>query len=258
MILVVKFNRDDKIRYFESDINAEKGQNIIVEMDSLQFFARVDGKTNGSDEKDILGTTIRIATDEDYDVYLKNLSLNAKALKEAKKMVKKLNLDMNLIDANYSFDKKQLLFNFVSAERIDFRDLVKELANKFHTRIELFQIGIRDKSSLVGGIGLCGRKLCCNNHLKTPCSVNINMVKNQNIALNPAKINGACGRLLCCFTYENDLYEKNNKDLPSIGEKVVYKGKNAVVDSIDILNKTYIIKYSNDIKEKVIISDENE
>ena len=166
-----------------------------------------------------------------------------------------MNLNMNLIDATYSLDRKQLLFNFVSEERVDFRELVKELASKYHTRIELHQVGVRDKAKEIGGVGLCGRELCCHSCLRNINTVNINMVKNQDIALNPTKINGACGRLLCCFTYENDLYEDNRQKLPKIGQKIKHKGKDAEVVKLDILRLKYTLKIDENTFEEVGLND---
>jgi len=197
-----------------------------------------------------------IASEKDYEIYLNNLKDAQDALIETKKEVKKLKLNMNIIDAQYSLDRKQLLFNFISDERVDFRDLVKILASKYHTRIELHQVGVRDKAKTIGGIGMCGRMLCCSSCLNTLNTVNINMVKNQNIALNPAKINGACGRLLCCFNYENDMYEENREQLPKIGEKVNYKNKNCEVVDLNILEKKYKVKVDNNSVEEVSIEND--
>ena len=148
---------------------------------------------------------------------------------------------MKLIDASFTFDKEQLLFHFLSDTRIDFRNLAKDLASIFKTRIELRQIGVRDKAKEIGGLGPCGRLLCCSKYLANFDSVSINMAKNQNLSLNPNKINGVCGRLLCCLTYENDVYDEYRKGLPNIGDKVKYKGKDYKVVAIDILKRNYTI-----------------
>ena len=160
-------------------------------------------------------------------------------------MAESLKLNMQLIDATYTFDRNQLLFHFLADARVDFRELAKKLANSYRTRIELRQIGVRDKAKMVGGIGPCGRFLCCSTFLTDFNSVSINMAKNQMLALNPTKINGICGRLLCCLNYEDDVYTELKKDLPSIGQ--VYK-KNDVegkVISINILKKTVTIETKN-------------
>ncbi len=149
---------------------------------------------------------------------------------------------MHIIDASYTFDRKQLLFNFTADDRIDFRELAKRLASIYKTRIELRQIGVRDKAREVGGLGACGRMLCCNTFLSDINSVTINMAKNQMLALNPSKINGSCGRLLCCLSYEDVVYSKLRENLPNIGE--MYKDKNVsgkVVD-LDILGQKIMVE----------------
>ena len=153
---------------------------------------------------------------------------------------------MKVIDANFTFDKEQLMYHFLSDSRIDFRNLAKELAGIFKTRIELRQIGVRDKAKEIGGIGPCGRTLCCTDYLVNFDSVSINMSKNQNLSLNPNKINGSCGRLLCCLTYENDVYEEYRKSLPNLGDKVKYNEKNGKVVELNILKKSYTILTDDD------------
>ena len=180
MIVGVKFSEDGKVYNFKSDFELNVGDKVIVETErgiQLAIVSKINVQQPKIDTKDV----IRLATDKDYDTYLKNLTLAKKTLNEARKLIEKNNLDMNLIDATYSLDKKKLLFNFFADERVDFRDLVKDLAAKYHTRIELHQVGIRDKAKIKGGLGLCGREVCCKSHLKNIESVNINMVKNQNI-----------------------------------------------------------------------------
>ena len=162
---------------------------------------------------------------------------------------------MKLMDSSFTFNKEQLMFHFLADSRIDFRDLAKELAGIFKTRIELRQIGVRDKAKEIGGIGPCGRILCCTSYLTNFDTVSINMAKNQNLSLNPSKINGSCGRLLCCLTYENEVYEEYRKDLPNLGEKVKYEEKEGKVVELDILNKKYTIKTSD---EEYIVVDKNE
>lgn len=253
-VIGVKFKSDGKVYNFSSEDSYSIKDKVIVETEKGIQLAEICEISTNKDYKDLKAIKAK-ATDADYSKYLKNIKDAQNALRDTKELVKKFNLNMNLIDANYSLDRKVLLFNFVSDERVDFRDLVKELATKYHTRIELHQIGVRDKAKEVGGIGLCGRILCCHGCLKTVNSVNINMVKGQNIALNPTKINGACGRLLCCFTYENDIYEENRKKLPKVGEKIKFKGKDATVSAVDILNKKYIVKYGDNSLEEVTVDD---
>lgn len=253
-VIGVRFKKDGKTYNFSSEIQYKIGDKVIVETEKgvqLGEIASVDKDSYNKNYKEIKS----IATEADYNKYLKNLNDAKKALVETKKLVKEMNLNMNLINANYSFDRKVLLFNFISDERVDFRELVKELASIYHTRIELHQIGVRDKAKEVGGIGLCGRPLCCSSYLKSVSPVNINMVKNQNIALNPTKINGVCGRLLCCFNYENGLYEDNRQLLPKIGEKVQVNGKSGTVIELDVLNKKYKVKISENSIEEVTVDE---
>jgi len=157
---------------------------------------------------------------------------------------------MVIMDATYTFDRSQLIFRFIADERIDFRQLAKELGSMFKTRIELRQVGIRDKAKEIGGFGPCGRKMCCCAFLREFDSVSINMAKNQNLALNPSKINGTCGRLMCCLKYEDENYSEYKKDLPELGKKVKTKDYEGKVISIDIFNKTYkVLTDSNNIIE---------
>ena len=246
MIIGIRFNDLGKLFYVKSDIDVDIKEKVIIEFNKALFLVSVNEIKQNYDG-DIKGKVVRLATQEDYDNYLNSLSDARNACLTARKIARDFNLNMNIINAYYSLDKTQI----VSNERVDFREFVKILASKFRTRIELYQIGVRDKASIVGGIGFCGRKLCCNDSLKSIESVNINMVKNQNIALNPSKINGACGRLLCCFNYENDIYETNKKDLPKVNEKVVYKGKKCIVESINVLNREYTVVFDDMTKEIV-------
>lgn len=251
MVVAVKFSDNGKDYYFNAKEVFDKNDKVVVETDhGIQLGFISNSKVNiveSNDFKEI----ISLATEDDYNAYLKNLNSASNALREAKKIVKKLNLNMNIINASFSLDRKLLLFNFFSDERVDFRNLVKTLAGKYHTRIELHQVGIRDKAKINGGIGLCGRVLCCHGCLKTLSSVNIGMVKNQNIALNPTKINGACGRLLCCFNYENDNYTKLRENLPKVRDIVKYNGSNAEVVSLDILNQKYTVRLDNGTYKEV-------
>ena len=248
--LGIKFKTNGPVYYFTGEEEYKQSEKVVVETDKgLQL--GIVCENNSSEDQSELKKSIRIATEEDYNRYLKNLKDSKKALNETKELAKKFNLNMSFNDASYSLDRKILQFNFITDERVDFRKLVKELATRYHTRIELHQMGVRDKAKEIGGIGMCGRTLCCNNHLVNMGSVNINMVKNQNIALNPTKINGACGRLLCCFTYENCIYDENRKLLPKLGDKVNRNNKDGKVIEIDIINKRYKIKYNDNTIEEV-------
>ena len=201
-----------------------------------------------------LDKVVRKATDEDLKQYDENLKNAEKALTEAKKISKDLNLDMNFLDAFYNLDKSQLLFSFLADDRIDFRELAKKLAQKYKTRIELRQIGVRDKAKRVGGLGPCGLFLCCNSFLTDFNSVSINMAKNQFLALNPSKINGVCGRLLCCLGYENDVYTELKKDFPKLGSIIETEYGIGKIVEIDVFKHTYSV----DLKEKGIVEFELE
>lgn len=257
-IVGIKFKQDGMIYNFQTALDLHKNDKVIVETErglQLGFVENDNVKEENTNKSLKLKNVDSLATEKDYDTYLKNLKDAKKALIDTREEIKKQNLNMNLIDAMYSLDKKLLLFNFISEERVDFRELVKVLASKYHTRIELHQVGVRDKAKEIGGVGLCGRTLCCASGVNNLCSVNINMVKNQNIALNPTKINGACGRLLCCFNYENDVYEEYRSKLPKIGEKVNHNGHLCEVVELDILNKKYRVKTGEDNYEEVSIDD---
>ncbi len=199
----IKFKDFGKIYYFRNEgLNLKKNLTVVVDTEKGEQFAKVvEVDVNNIKNVDInnMKTILRISTKTDYNKYIKNLKDAEEALNFAKKVANNMDLDMRLLDANFTLDRKQLTFNFIADNRVDFRELVKELAAKYKTRIELHQMGIRDKSKEIGGIGQCGRELCCSKFLTTIDTISINMAKNQCIALNPSRINGACGRLLCCL-----------------------------------------------------------
>ncbi len=245
----IAFKANGKVYYFNGhDLNITRGTNVIVETEKgLQYgkaVLKVETK-NFNDLKDI----IRIADENDEKIYLDNLKDSEKALNNAKKIAQELELEMRILDASYTFDRRQLLFNFVSDGRIDFRELAKRLAGIYRTRIELRQIGARDKAKEIGGLGQCGRTLCCSSFLGHIDSVTINMAKNQNIALNPSKINGSCGRLLCCLEYEDDNYTCCQKGMPYVGQKIKHNGEEGTVIGVDILNRSYQIQQGSERKE---------
>lgn len=231
---------------------------VIVETEKGLQFGRVVKKiTDTSIKEEDIKNIIRITTKKDYEQYLKNLKDAEIALQTAREEAKKNKLNMNFIDASFTFDRKQLLFNFYADQRVDFRELAKILAAKYKTRIELRQIGARDKASEVSGIGVCGRKLCCAGCYKVNESITMQMAKNQNIALNPSKINGACGRLLCCLSYEDKEYVRCSKQLPSIGATIKTPNGEGKVVGIDILNLNCKVLAGEEIVE-VKINDEKD
>ena len=235
----VLFKNNSKPYYFISDLDIDLNTEVIVETEKGEQYGKVVSILDKYDEKQAYKQILRVATKDDTDVFYKNLKDADSALKKCKDLVKELNLNMFVINAQYNFDRSQLLINFSADDRIDFRELARRLAGVYRTRIELRQIGARDKAKQVGGIGICGQKLCCANFLNQIDSISMNKAKNQNLALNPSKINGSCGRLLCCLCYEDDEYTRCSKGLFPIGTKVKYNWEEAQIIGVDILTRTY-------------------
>ena len=222
---------------------------VIVETENGQEYGIIIKVIDKLSDTDDVLNIIRKVEKEDLEIIEKNEQDAKEALEEAKKLAKKYELSMNFLNAHYSFDRKQLLFNFIAEARVDFRELARALAGIYKTRIELHQIGIRDKAKEIGGIGQCGRCLCCKNFLDHVGSISINMVKNQNIAINPAKINGQCGRLLCCLTYEDEEYTRCQQGMPQVGDIVTTEYGEGKVISTDILKRTYKVDIDGNKKE---------
>ena len=252
-VVVVRLKVTNGIYYVSPNlIELEKGNIVVFETENGLQVGEVckDIYKEKQENLDLpLSKVVRIATEDDLSMFNENASATEKALKDARKLSKELELDMNFVEAYYSLDKSQLVFSFLSDNRVDFRELAKKLAQKYKTRIELRQIGVRDKSKKIGGLGPCGLFLCCNSFLTDFNSVSINMAKNQFLALNPSKINGVCGRLLCCLDYENDVYTELKKDLPKIGMVADTPLGMGIVVSVDVFKKTYSV----DLKEKGIV-----
>ncbi len=235
----IAFKDNGKNYNFKSSEDYQKGDYVIVDTDNGLQYGKVQAEINYKGEIAELKPIVRLATKEDEEQFLAILRESAEAKKKCISLVKNLGLKMNVISARFSFDKNQLLFDFTADDRVDFRELAKKLAGIYHTRIELHQIGARDKAKKVGGVGVCGEKLCCQRFLNKIEGVAMTMAKNQNLALNPSKINGACGRLMCCLAYEDELYEKNNKNMPQIGKKIATpKGEGQVI-SVNVLERKY-------------------
>lgn len=248
-VVGITFKNNQRIHYFlSSKLKLKKGITVIVEYDNRLEFGKVELENFEINEEKIehlSNRVVRIATKEDYYKFKENEKDEKSALSYCKSLINKNNLNMIILDAHYTFDRQQLIFRFMSESRIDFRDLAKTLASKYKTRIELRQIGARDKAKEVSGCGQCGQVLCCARFLRDMDSVSINMAKNQNIALNPSKINGVCGRLLCCLKYEDENYKECRKCLPKIGSKeITDKGEGKVI-SVDVLKKQYKVDVPN-------------
>lgn len=253
-IVVVKDENSKNLFYLSTNsLSVSLNDFVVFEIDKSESLGKIVKQSYLEKKKNLplpINNILRKANDDDLKKYFNNNKLALKALNDAKKLSKELNLEMNFIDAYFYFDKSQLILNFISDTRVDFRNLVKKLAQKYKTRIELRQIGVRDKAKKIGGLGPCGLFLCCNAFLTDFNSVSINMAKNQMLALNPSKINGICGRLLCCLGYENDTYTELKKGLPKIGSLIeTSQGKGKVI-SVDVFKK----KYSVDLKEKGILT----
>lgn len=251
--VVVQICESKELVYLSSNnLNLKKNNIIVLDYNGSSCLARVIDECFKVNKKNVdlpLNKVMRVATEKDLKEAEKNRKLSENALSDAQKISKELDLPMNFVEAYYSLDKNQLFFSFLADDRIDFRELAKKLAQKYKTRIELRQIGVRDKAKKIGGLGPCGLFLCCNTFLTDFNSVSINMAKNQFLALNPTKINGVCGRLLCCLGYENDTYTELKKSLPKLGAIVETQYGVGKVVSVDVFQK----KYGVDLKEKGII-----
>lgn len=252
----IVFQNKGKVYYFDGlNINYEINDNVIVETEKGLQYGKITSKIDKSSavlENHDLKHIIRKASDNDNKEYLDNLKNAEKALQKAKSIASSLDLKMNFIDASYTFDKQQLTFNFYADSRIDFRELAKKLASLYHTRIDLRQIGARDRACNVAGIGVCGKEICCARFLKSFDTVTMNMAKNQNLALNPSKINGVCGRLLCCLAFEDEEYTRCGYGMPSVGQKVKTKNGMGNVISVDILNRRYKVIVNDEIEEVIL------
>lgn len=244
-VVGIAFKDGGRIYFFDpNNIDLKTNDSVIVETEKGLQYGKVVTPVVEKNKQSLnlpIKKVLRIATEDDERKNILNVEESKRAFKECERLINKYNLNMKLIDSSFTFGREQLIFHFLSEVRVDFRDLAKDLAGLFKTRIELRQVGVRDKAKEIGGLGPCGRILCCTNYLLNFDSVSINMAKNQNLSLNPTKINGSCGRLLCCLNYENDVYEEYRKSLPEIGERIEYNGKEGRVVELDILNKKYVI-----------------
>ena len=255
-VIGVRFRPAGKIYYFApGKFHIRQGGKVIVETArGIEFGTVVAGPKEVKDEEVMqpLKSVIRIATEEDKRAEEKNREKEKEAFQICLEKIRKHNLDMKLINAEYTFDNNKVLFYFTADGRIDFRELVKDLAAVFRTRIELRQIGVRDETKIRGGIGICGRPLCCHTYLSEFAPVSIKMAKEQNLSLNPTKISGVCGRLMCCLTNEEETYEELNSRLPAIGDTVTTnEGLKGEVQSVSVLRQLVkvVVELENDEKE---------
>lgn len=255
-VIGVRFRTAGKIYFFApGTFRIKQGDHVIVETArGVEYGRVVTGPKEVKDEEVVqpLKAVIRIANEHDKRTEAKNREKEKEAFKICLEKIRKHGLEMKLINAEYTFDNNKVLFYFTADGRIDFRELVKDLAAVFRTRIELRQIGVRDETKIRGGIGICGRPLCCHTYLSEFSAVSIKMAKEQNLSLNPTKISGVCGRLMCCLTNEEENYEELNSKLPSTGDSVTtVDGLQGVVHSLSILRQQVkvVVTLENDEKE---------
>lgn len=255
-VIGVRFRQAGKVYFFDpTGHTIKQGESVIVETArGIEYGKVVLGPRDVTEDKVVqpLKPVIRVSTEEDDEIQMKNKIKEKEAYNICLEKIRKHGLEMKLIDAEYTFDNNKVLFYFTADGRIDFRELVKDLAAVFKTRIELRQIGVRDETKIVGGVGICGRPLCCNTHLSEFAPVSIKMAKEQNLSLNPTKISGVCGRLMCCLKHEEEAYEELNSRLPNVGDIVTtvdnLKGEVQSVSVIKQLVKV-IVMVSPDEKE---------
>jgi len=246
-VAAVKFRTSQKHYYFDpGDLEIKGGDYVIVETSRGMEFGIVRGGLTEVSEKEFgksIRPIVRKATPEDIEKEKANLKKRGEAVRLCKQKIEEYDLQMKLIDAEYTFDDTKLIFYFTAEKRVDFRELVKDLASCFRMRIELRQIGVRDETRILGGFGTCGRELCCKGWLTDFEPVSIKMAKVQNLSLNPGKISGCCGRLMCCLKFENDVYQELKTGMPDVGEVVETKEGFARVCDANIFNGTIRVRY---------------
>ncbi len=241
-VIGVRFRTAGKIYFFDPlDFQVKRGDHVIVETARGVEYGTVVGEPRQVEEDKVvqpLKPVLRVATERDDEQEKNNHRKEREAFQICLEKIRKHELDMKLIDAEYTFDNNKVLFYFTADGRIDFRELVKDLASVFKTRIELRQIGVRDETKILGGMGSCGRTLCCHSHLSEFIPVSIKMAKEQNLSLNPTKISGVCGRLMCCLKHEEETYEELNRNLPHVGDFVnCSDGAKGEVQSVNVLRQ---------------------
>lgn len=257
IVIGVSFRQAGKVYYFDpGDEQIERGQHVIVETaKGVEYGTVVLPNREMAEEKIVapLKKIIRVATQKDEETDLENRAKEKEAYGICQEKIRNHGLEMKLIAAEYTFDNNKLLFYFTADGRIDFRELVKDLASVFRTRIELRQIGVRDETKICGGIGICGRTLCCHSYLSEFAPVSIKMAKEQNLSLNPTKISGVCGRLMCCLKNEEEAYEELNSNLPNVGSQVkTPEGLKGEVQSVSVLKQRVKVVVFLDDDEKEV------
>ena len=249
-IIGVQFKEVGKVYYFSpADVQFAVGEGVIVETTHGVEYGKVVIANKDVDQSEIVGqlkTILRKATEDDTRIYKDNLSRRKQAIKLCEEKIAKRKLEMKIVDCDYTFDNSKIVFYFTAEGRVDFRELVKDLASVFKIRIDLRQIGIRDECKLLGGLGPCGRACCCNSHMGDFERVSIKMAKNQGLSLNPTKISGLCGRLMCCLKYENDYYVETLKVMPKVNSEIQTPDGKGLVTACDLLKRTVSVKVATD------------
>jgi cell fate regulator YaaT (PSP1 superfamily) len=245
-IIGIKFKNSGKIYDFKcDDIDIKLGDTCIVDTERGLSLGQAAVNLRKKDERDIkrpLKSIVRKATEKDLEQIKKNETNEKEALKTCQNMIKEKKLPMKLVDVEFSFDACNAIFYFTAEGRVDFRELVKDLAKQFKARIEMKQIGVRDEAKMFGGYGPCGRTLCCSSFLKNFEPVSIRMAKEQQLTLNPTKISGVCGRLMCCLVYEHHVYDQCLKNIPNLGKKVNTPEGQGKLVKIDIMNEKAVVE----------------
>ena len=260
-VISVKFKDGGRAYYFDPcGIKVKVGDSVIVETQNGTEFGTVSAENREVEDDSIvkpLRKALRLATDRDLKKLAENKKKEAEAFKICEERIAAHKLDMKLVGVEYSFDSNKIVFFFTSDGRVDFRELVKDLASRFHTRIELRQIGVRDEAKLLGGLGICGQPYCCKRFLSDFQPVSIKMAKEQGLSLNPTKISGSCGRLMCCLNYEQDAYEYLNSFTPNVGATVKTAEGLATVTDVNLITGNLFVKLidSDTIPFKVHIDD---
>ncbi|MEE0426671.1 MAG: stage 0 sporulation family protein, partial [Turicibacter sp.] len=252
-VVGVQFKQVGKKYFFDPNgFELKKGDYVLVETVRGMEFGTVVIAPKLVGEEDVflpLKPVMRIATEEDIEKHRQNKADEAYAIEACEQLIVKNKLDMQLLGCEYTFDRTKLIFYFTAEGRVDFRQLVKDLAYTFRLRIELRQIGVRDAAKMIGGLGPCGRVLCCTSFLGEFATVTIKMAKNQQLSLNPSKISGVCGKLLCCLKYENETYVELMKRLPDVGNRVLTELGEGRVRSINMISETLMVEYKDTIRK---------
>lgn len=259
-ITAVVFKEGGKVYYFapEKDAEYKVGSGVIVETSrGVEYATVVTPRAEVDDKKLVLPLkpVIRAATAKDEEINRKNVERRAGAMRTVREKIEKHNLEMKLIDGEFAFDGSKAVFYYSAPQRVDFRELVKELSSHFHMRIELRQVGIRDEIKLIGGIAPCGRECCCSSCMPEMKKVSIKMAKNQGLSLNPQKISGLCGRLMCCLGYENDYYAETCKQMPKIGSEVSTPDGRGIVVNVNMLKMLIRVRIEDKAKDIVTYKD---